>query len=142
MSFTRPITPPMNRAQVKTKCRTLQSNLWSRQLACATHGGGCKRSIAFLPLKVVPGSLFLVFHPICKRKYNKRRERKKSILTLASYACNRHHGWHTQATWSKPQSLRLCKYVLSSPECRGVLCCRCEVERKGTNKIQLQFSLF
>ena len=30
----------------------------------------------------------------------KKEERQKSVLTIASYACNRHHGWRTQAAWT------------------------------------------
>ena len=27
--------------------------------------------------------------------------KKKSVLTMASYTCNRHHGWRTQVVWAK-----------------------------------------
>ena len=29
------------------------------------------------------------------------RRREKSVSTIASYACNHHHGWRTQAAWTK-----------------------------------------
>ena len=28
-------------------------------------------------------------------------ERRKSVLEMAMYACNRHHRWHKQAAWTK-----------------------------------------
>ena len=35
-------------------------------------------------------------------KTNKQeRKREKSVKTMASYAYIHHHGWHTQATWTK-----------------------------------------
>ena len=35
-------------------------------------------------------------------KSNERREEeRKSVLTMASYTCERHHGWRTQTAWTK-----------------------------------------
>ena len=36
-----------------------------------------------------------------KQKVKKKEEEKKSVITKASYAFNHHHGWRTQAVWTK-----------------------------------------
>ena len=35
-----------------------------------------------------------------------KRERKKSVKTMASFACNRHHGWRMQTTWTKKNKVK------------------------------------
>ena len=47
----------------------------------------------------------------------KKREEKKKVLTMVSYACERHHGWHMQTTWTneikKIKSEKYLNYKLS-----------------------------
>ena len=34
-----------------------------------------------------------------KHRTEEEEKKKRSVKTMASYACNRHHGWRTQAAW-------------------------------------------
>ena len=37
------------------------------------------------------------------------QEKKKSVLTMARYACNRHHGWRKQAVWTNFRTACKCE---------------------------------
>ena len=36
----------------------------------------------------------------CMEKERAKKEERKSVLTMASYACEHHHGWGIQTTWT------------------------------------------
>ena len=52
----------------------------------------------------------------------KKGEREKTVITLASYAYTRHHGWYMKATWTK-------KSVLSMNRC--ISNCHCARKPPG-----------
>ena len=37
----------------------------------------------------------------------KKEGKKKYMLTMASYTCNNHHGWVTQAAWTRSILVRI-----------------------------------
>ena len=40
----------------------------------------------------------------------RKKEKKKSVLTVASYSCERHHRWRTQIALAKMTNLLALKY--------------------------------